>query len=284
MTDIQTIRLDIYPPKPRVKSRPLRRRDDSSARELGMALPRKLFRIEQMGYDSAPAPVPPSSAAPLAAVADGDAAQRHSELIAEIKSLQALMGPRSDDAQRLIESYRTQVAEIRKIKDELVIIHDAIDRTKHEIATLHVTGFHSDETRVTHQLDAVVAGTEQATQTILNMVEDIDQFATTLIETGQSDAEKSLGRAIQDRVVRVFEACNFQDITGQRISKVVNTWKFIESHVAHMMEIWGGAGAFKNLVPEVAPEREDDAQLLNGPKLDGADGHVSQDDIDALFT
>jgi len=248
-----------------------------------MALPRKLFRIEQMGYDGAPAPVPQSSAAPVAPVADGHAAQRHGELIAEIKSLRALMGPRDDEAQRLIESYRTQIAEIRKIKDELVIIHNAIDRTKHEIATLHVTGFHGDESRVTHQLDAVVAGTEQATQTILNMVEDIDQFATTLIETAQNEDERSLGRAIQDRVVHVFEACNFQDITGQRISKVVNTWKFIETHVARMMEIWGGVIAFKDLIPEAKPERQGDAKLLNGPKLDGDAGHVSQDDIDALF-
>ncbi len=249
-----------------------------------MAAPRKLFRIEQMGYDSRPAPaeLPVVPLAPVP-VPDADAAQRHSEVIAEIRSLRALIQPH-DEEQKLDETYRARIAEFRKIKDELLIIHTAIDRTKREIATLHATGVHSDEWRVKHQLDAVVAGTEQATQTILNMVEDIDQFATTLIETGQSDAEKSLGRAIQDRVVRVFEACNFQDITGQRISKVVNTWKFIESHVADMMEIWGGAGAFKNLVPEVAPEHEGDAQLLNGPKLDGADGHVSQDDIDALFT
>src|SRR5258708_28982159 len=126
---------------------------------------------------------------------------------------------------------------------------------------------------------AVVAGTEQATQTILNMVEDIDQFATTMIEQAKNEADQSLGRAIQERVVKVFEACNFQDITGQRISKVVNTWKFIENHVEQMMEIWGGMGAFKDFIPDAPPHRAGDAALLNGPKLAEDTGHASQDDI-----
>lgn len=262
-----------------------------------MASPRKLFRIEQMTYETGlppaepagfmpeePTPAASMSELPVAMpMSDDEAVQRHYELITEIKSLRALMAGRDEEAHCVMEAYRAQIAEIQKIKDELAVINAAIDRTKHEIATLHVTGFHNEESRVKHELDAVVAGTEQATQTILNMCEDIDQFATTLIESGKDDAEHSLGRAIQNRVVHVFEACNFQDITGQRISKVVGTWKFIELHVARMMEIWGGVDAFKHIVPEAPPERKGDEKLLNGPKLDGEDGHVSQDDIDALF-
>jgi chemotaxis protein CheZ len=38
--------------------------------------------------------------------------------------------------------------------------------------------------------------------------------------------------------VQVFESCNFQDLTGQRISKVVATLKFIETHIIKMMDIW----------------------------------------------
>jgi chemotaxis protein CheZ len=36
-------------------------------------------------------------------------------------------------------------------------------------------------------------------------------------------------------------------------------------------------------VPAVVDTREGDAKLLNGPKMDGDDGHASQDDIDAMF-
>jgi chemotaxis protein CheZ len=137
--------------------------------------------------------------------------------------------------------------------------------------------------RMAHELDAVVNGTEQATQSILSMVEEIDGIASSLIDTAPNEAEREVGRNIQERVVKVFEACNFQDITGQRISKVVNTWKFIEGHVDQMMEIWGGITAFKEFIPEAPPEKEGDAALLNGPKLEEDAGHVSQDDIDALF-
>jgi chemotaxis protein CheZ len=39
----------------------------------------------------------------------------------------------------------------------------------------------------------------------------------------------------------------------------------------------------KNFTPDTIAERSGDAKLLNGPKLDNDAGHVSQDDIDALF-
>jgi len=252
-----------------------------------MAAQRKLFRIEQMGFegvtdqileasDGMPADVP-------APMFENDAARRHHELIAEIRALRTLMEPK-DEAQRILDTYQVQLVEMQKLKGELVIIHNAITRTKQEIATLHATGFHGENvSRMTHELDAVVNGTEQATQTILSMVEDVDQFAGNLIETAPNEAEKAVGREIQERVVKVFEACNFQDITGQRISKVVSTWKFIENHVSQMMEIWGGLEAFKDFIPAAPPPPQGDDALLNGPKLEDDVGHASQDDIDALF-
>jgi len=84
-------------------------------------------------------------------------------------------------------------------------------------------------------------------------------------------------------VVSIFEACNFQDLTGQRINKVMNTMKLIEGHINVMMEIWGGVDAIKAHAPQIIDTREDDEKLLNGPKLEGDVGHASQDDIDALF-
>jgi chemotaxis protein CheZ len=97
------------------------------------------------------------------------------------------------------------------------------------------------------------------------------------------DQQKLLSEEIQERVVSIFEACNFQDLTGQRINKVMTTMRFIENHVYEMMEIWGGVDAIKAHAPSIIDTREGDAKLLNGPKLDGDVGHASQDDIDALF-
>ena len=113
--------------------------------------------------------------------------------------------------------------------------------------------------------------------------EDIDQLAATLLARLKDDQNQALAADIQERVVKIFEACNFQDLTGQRITKVVATLKFIETHIVRMMEIWGGLEAFKDIEAEKIALRDGDAALINGPKLAGEVGHASQDDIDSLF-
>ena len=188
------------------------------------------------------------------------------------------------EAQALLETYRAQIEQCEKLKVELDLIHDAINRTKREIAVLHGKSFDGQEmAKVNGELGAVVGGTEQATQQILEAAEAIDQAATALSKNISPDQQKLLSEEIQERVVSIFEACNFQDLTGQRISKVMSTMKFIEQHINEMMEIWGGVDAIKAHAPPIVDTREGDAKLLNGPKLDGDVGHASQDDIDALF-
>ncbi len=82
-------------------------------------------------------------------------------------------------------------------------------------------------------------------------------------------------------MVQIFEACNFQDLTGQRVGKVVETLAFLEEHVGRLMEIWRGVEQFKPVAFDEIPEG--DKKLLNGPKLAGDAGHSSQNDIDTLF-
>ena len=242
-----------------------------------MSLQRKRFRIENNGH-----------CAPASTI-DVDAGRRHSELMTELKALRAVVEPAAEPSDHEfdpeeVEHHRQQLHEVRKLKSELDLIHAAINRTKQEIATLHVTGFQGPEmARVTDELDAVVAGTEQATEQILKAAEDIDQCANNLAASMKTDYEKGVANDIQEKVIGIFEACNFQDLTGQRITKVVSTLKFIETHIVRMMEIWGGIDAFRDFAPEARAEREGDKKLLNGPKLESDAGHASQDDIDALF-
>jgi chemotaxis protein CheZ len=184
----------------------------------------------------------------------------------------------------MLDSYRAQIAQCEKLKVELDLIHDAINRTKQEIAVLHGTSFSGDEmSKVTGELGAVVGGTEEATQQILEAAESIDQAAAALGKIASPEQQAALSEDIQERVVSIFEACNFQDLTGQRISKVMNTMKFIEHHINVMMDIWGGVDAIKVHAPAVLDTRVGDDRLLNGPKMDGDEGHASQNDIDALF-
>ena len=135
---------------------------------------------------------------------------------------------------------------------------------------------------MTRELDAVVESAERATRQILGAAEDIEDAANTLSASLKRQQEQALALNMQDNVLRIFEACNFQDLTGQRIAKVLTTLKFVEERIAHMIEIWGGIDAFRTYTATAATDLNGDA-TLHGPKLDGDDGHVSQDDVDAMF-
>jgi chemotaxis protein CheZ len=256
-----------------------------------MSVNRKRFRIESIMGD-----------APIVMQAEegGEIGPMHREIMAELRAIRAQMASfghagaptgvqteiarETADAQALLETYRAQIEQCEKLKVELDLIHDAINRTKREIATLHGKSFDGQEmAKVNGELGAVVGGTEQATQQILEATEAIDQAATALSKNISPDQQKLLSEEIQERVVAIFEACNFQDLTGQRISKVMTTMKFIEQHIYTMMDIWGGVDAIKAHAQPIVDTREGDAKLLNGPKLDGDIGHASQDDIDAMF-
>jgi chemotaxis protein CheZ len=255
-----------------------------------MPVHRKRFRIEEaIGL-----------VMPFAEEAGGDIGPMHKEIMAELRAIRAQMaisgksaaaGVLEENAEReiaearaLLETYRAQIEQCEKLKVELDLIRDAIDRTKREIAAIHGKSFDGAEmTKINGELGAVANGTEQATQQILECAEFIDQAASALSKVNSPDQQKILSEDIQERVVSIFEACNFQDLTGQRISKVMNTVKFIEQHINIMMDIWGGVDAIKAHVPQIVDHREGDARLLNGPKLEGDAGHASQDDIDALF-
>ena len=63
---------------------------------------------------------------------------------------------------------------------------------------------------------------------------------------------------IQDKVIQIFEACNFQDLTGQRITKVVSTLRFVEDRIMQMMDIWGGIETFKDIEVEQRDLKEGD--------------------------
>ncbi|WP_321499281.1 protein phosphatase CheZ [Breoghania sp.] len=211
------------------------------------------------------------------------AGARHRELLDELAALRQLVQPTQQVSETVLEEYKKEHAAALSLKSELDEIYEAINRTKHEIATLHHSGFEGEEMkRVTNELDAIVVGTEGATDQILAAAEIIDENAGFLTRSLTGDDEVH-AQEIQERVLTIFEACNFQDLTGQRITKVVKTLSFIEDRIVRMMDIWGGVESFKDMEVEERMRREGDAALLNGPALETDDGVASQDDIDALF-
>jgi chemotaxis protein CheZ len=122
----------------------------------------------------------------------------------------------------------------------------------------------------TDELDAIVRQAEQATNSIMDATEQIENLIGAL-----DDATKD---KILDQITRIFEACSFQDITGQRVTKVVHTLQHIEAKIGVLVRLYGGETSAAN-----APrsEKVGDEGLLNGPQL--PENAANQDDIDALF-
>ncbi len=164
-------------------------------------------------------------------------------------------------------------AELRRMRGEFVVMKGAIDAAKDEIASLQASsqgasGVH----RAAIELDAVVSETERATTTILEAVEEIEHSANMLRATGHDTGRLDPVGAILDRVLTLYEACNFQDVTGQRIRKVVSTLQFVEERLDAVIGLWD---------PSDLASRHDD--LLAGPAVPGDAGHVSQRDVDLYF-
>lgn len=126
-------------------------------------------------------------------------------------------------------------------------------------------------TTATEELDAIVRATEDATNTILTAAETVQMIGDALDEEDRNAIGAEMGR--------IMEACSFQDITGQRIAKVVATLHFLENRINAMLQLWESSG--KAMPPAMPGDTRPDAHLLNGPQLDGKGNDQSA--IDALF-
>ena len=171
---------------------------------------------------------------------------------------------------------------------ETLLLHEveALGRTisfaKQEIAALRVGDIADrDIPFATDELDAIVEHTAGATNAILESCETMETVASTV----PAEAAAKL----QDAVTRIYEACSFQDITGQRITKVVATLKTIEAKVAQIVETFGAhgqsgpmaAGPMAAVPGGAAPRGLAIDALLNGPQLPS--NAMDQSDIDKLL-
>ncbi len=195
--------------------------------------------------------------------------QRH--LVDELKALRALAERRDSGDANVIDG----------LKRELAIIRDVVARNNRDLSLLIHDGKGRRMMRAADELRASVDSMDRATQKILSAVELIDDGARALASSLKSDYERGLAQDIQDNVVQIYEACNFQDLVGQRISNVLGMMTMVEDQIADMLARCNSQirGAPPNEAPS-ASRRE----LVNGPKLDDDIGHASQTEIDAMFS
>jgi chemotaxis protein CheZ len=162
----------------------------------------------------------------------------------------------------------------QSICQEFHYIADYISRTRDEIAALRPNDIKSERIpSAGAELEAVVTDTEKATETIMSAAESV---------LCDEEADYDAYRAnVEAKMMEIIENCSFQDLAGQRVSKVVNSLRHVESRVARFAEVMGVHDA-DTTVQETDEEKRAREQLLNGPALNGPE--TSQDDIDAFFS
>lgn len=186
--------------------------------------------------------------------------------------------------ENLTDEEKDKIDEINLLRTEVRALSRSIHDTKREIKAL---GMNEEDkfSIVTNELDQIVAATERATETILNSAEKIDDLAQQLRQHSPDQFVTQLTDEMLENTIAMFEACNFQDLCGQRTTKVVNSLKFIEERVDRMMEIWGEENFDTVEHPDEVLRgqynRPPEGEELHGPAEHG--GGISQADIDALF-
>lgn len=155
---------------------------------------------------------------------------------------------------------------IKKGRDELA------SNPPHEILEEYIPNANDE-------LNAIINGTEKASNDIMDACDAIDQMLS-----GLDDEVKA---NIQEQTAKIFSCCGFQDITSQRATKIIRYLGEVEAKTVLLV------GCFKNFFDkdgtfdeelskmEGLDERSEDQRLMNGPALEGEG--LEQDAVDQLL-
>lgn len=192
--------------------------------------------------------------------------------------------PADGPSQQEIDEVNRRSDELRLVKNEIRALSVCIQQTKDEIAALYRSQGETNRLNaVSDELGGIVQDTEKATARILEHVEHIDHAAQNIRSAANDTYITGAADEVLEHVVQVFESCNFQDLTGQRINKVVNTLRYIDERIHKVIEIWGDED-FLNLDAEEDPRGQDNLErMVSRTREETEAERISQDDIDKLF-
>lgn len=161
----------------------------------------------------------------------------------------------------------------QSIHKEFVYIADYIARTRTEISKLRPNDIKEQRIPTAGaELEAVVTDTERATETIMHEAETL---------LGEKPDDIAAYKAqVDDAMMRIIEACSFQDLSGQRVSKVVESLRHVEKRVSRFAATMGVHDAEAD-EDEIAEAERKKKLHLNGPAIGGPE--VKQDAIDEMI-
>ncbi len=168
--------------------------------------------------------------------------------------------------------------DINAIAAELRELLQYVGSAKSEIIAMQPKSLSKRDIPGAHdQLEAIVSATEETASVIMDAADTVGELAA------ESDGDTSA--TLMDVSTKLFEASSFQDLTGQRITKVTKTLYHLEERLAALADAIGDDYVAPPEEDEVERDTEgvvvNDDDLLHGPQLEG-EGN-SQAEIDALL-
>lgn len=168
---------------------------------------------------------------------------------------------------------RTDTVSAVSLIRELAEIADYIAHLRDSIQQLRANELTRDRLPMVHEeLGQVVSATASATNTIMETAESILGLAE----------DEGYREAVEARVFTIFEACAFQDLTGQRIAKVGEAMSQLETRLSRFAAAVKARDASGLDPVEVERRVRAEMLMLNGPQKNGP--ATPQDAIDALFS
>jgi chemotaxis protein CheZ len=160
--------------------------------------------------------------------------------------------------------------------EELTALKTAIDALREELNLARPGEIQAHIPKATDELDAIIATTASATDTIMSGCEKVQALL--------KDVPGPAAKQIESEVMCIVEACTFQDLTGQRITKIIKSLKEIDTKTLDLMRILEDrfATVTKGKPVEKQISVNDKDSLLNGPQLPGQG--ISQEEIDKLLS
>ncbi|GJL99575.1 MAG: hypothetical protein DHS20C07_12550 [Methyloligella sp.] len=156
-------------------------------------------------------------------------------------------------------------------------IMEKISETRDDMQLLNTKEDVDPLSSAENELKLVVKATEDATNRIMEAAETI--------MTADPQDPATYHTTVESNIMEIFEACSFQDITGQRINRVVETLDFVDYRIHKIANFLGIENEkerrdFDETAFLERLQRKDDL-ILHGPQDDAE--AVSQNDIDNLF-
>lgn len=196
----------------------------------------------------------------------------------DIREMLEIFRPMQRQALGLMDDYRREAAEVARLSQEVAGLQGTLAAVRQELAAIrHGAGDSCIARLALKELSAMGDETAHAAGDILGAAEVIAAEARRLKQSGEPENVSS-AESVMGQLIKLYEACNYQDLTQQRVAKIR---RHLEGLAAHLDEL----AAIVEVAPHQMTARRaaNDAQLLNGPAVAGTPGHLRQNEIDGYF-